>query len=129
MLSSEPMAKTIMADGSPSDTFIIYGNQADASSIIFYTYKFFHARPALIVMKRCGKHSQGSTLLWGSCYTDAPDIFLNNTQLVKMWGNGNRKWLFAQADQRAKVEQLLKGHLYFVQSLYDKTLWTDRPLK
>ncbi len=129
MLSSEPMAKTIMADGTPNDTFIIYGNQADASSVIFYTYKFFHARPALIVMPRCGQHSQGSTLLWGSCYTDAPDIFLNDAKLAKMWGTGNRKWLFAQAGQRAKVEKLLAGRLYPVQTLYDKTLWTDRPLK
>ncbi len=128
MLSSEPMARTIMADGSPSDTFIIYGNQADASSIIFYTYKFFHARLALIVMKRCGQHSQGSTLLWGSCYTDAPGIFLNDMQLSQMWGTGSRKWLFAQDKNRAKVEHLLAGRLYFVQSLYDKTLWTDRPL-
>jgi hypothetical protein len=40
MLSSKPMADTIVAKGSPSDTFIIYGDQSDASSVIFYTHKF-----------------------------------------------------------------------------------------
>ncbi len=129
MLSSQPMAETIIAKGAPADTFIIYGDQADASSMIFYTNKFLHNRPALIVMPRCGQHGQGSTLLWGSCYPDAPDIFLSDAQLAKMWGAGNRKWLFAQDKNRAKVEQLLAGHLYFVERLYDKTLWTDRPLK
>ncbi len=128
MLTSEPMAKTIMANGTPADTFIIYGNQATASSIIFYTYKYFHYKPAMIVMKRCGKHSQGSTLLWGSCYTDAPHIFLTNAKLASMWGKGHRKWLFAQGHYRAEAEKALHGRLYKVQTLYDKVLWTDRPL-
>jgi len=129
MLSSKPMADTIMAKGSPADTFIIYGDQSDASSVIFYTSKFFHARPAPIVMPRCGQNGEGSTLLWGSCYPDAPDIFLNDAQLAKIWGTGNRKWLFAQDANRSTIEQLLAGRLYPVQTLYDKTLWTDRPLK
>jgi 4-amino-4-deoxy-L-arabinose transferase-like glycosyltransferase len=129
MLSSEPMAATIIAKGTPADTLIIYGDQSDASSVIFYTNKFFHARPALIVMPRCGQDGQGSTLLWGSCYPDAPDIFLSDAQLAKMWGTGSRKWLFAQDKNRVKVEHLLAGRLYPVETLYDKTLWTDRPLQ
>ncbi len=129
MLTSKPMADTIMAKGTPADTFIIYGDQSDASSVIFYTNKFFHERPADIVMPRCGQDSQGSTLLWGSCYPDAPDIFLNDARLSQMWGTGNRKWLFAQGRYRAKVEHLLAGRLYPVETLYDKTLYTDRPVK
>lgn len=129
MLSSKQMAETIMAKGSPSDTFIIWGDQSEASSVIFYTNKFFHARPALIVMPRCGQRGQGSTLLWGSCYLDAPDIFLSNAQLANTWGTSNRKWLFAQDKYKGAVEHLLNGRLYFVERLYDKTLWTDRPLK
>ena len=129
MLTSKPMAETIRAKGTPEDSFIVYGDQSDASSVIFYTKRFFHERPAMIVMPRCGQESQGSTLLWGSCYADAPDIFLNDAQLSKIWGTGNRKWLFAQDKHRAKVEHLLAGRLYPVQTLYDKTLWTDRPLR
>jgi 4-amino-4-deoxy-L-arabinose transferase-like glycosyltransferase len=129
MLTSKPMADTIMAKGTPNDTFIIYGDQSDASSVIFYTSRFFHGRPAMIVMPRCGQHSQGSTLLWGSCYPDAPDIFLSPARLSAIWGTGNRKWLFAQDTYRVKTEQLLGARLYPVETLYDKTLYTDRPLR
>ena len=130
MLSSEPMAETIMAKGSPSDTFIIYGDQSSGSSVIFYTNAFFSSRPAMLVLPRCGKHSEGSTLLWGSCYPDAPDIYLSDARLVSVWGNGNRKWIFAEDPDRTNVERVLgaSGHLYAVQTLADKTLWTDRPL-
>jgi 4-amino-4-deoxy-L-arabinose transferase-like glycosyltransferase len=128
MLSSERMAETILHRGSPSDTFIIMGEQSDASSVIFYTHNFFHGKPALLVLPRCGQHGEGSTLLWGSCYTDSPDIFLSDAQLAKDWGTGNRKWLFAQDPNQLKAEHLLNGRLYLVQTVADKDLWTDRPL-
>jgi 4-amino-4-deoxy-L-arabinose transferase-like glycosyltransferase len=128
MLSSKPMADTIMAKGTPADTFIISGDQSFGSSVIFYTNAFFHGRPALLVLPRCGQHGEGSTLLWGSCYPDAPDIFLSDERLSKIWGTGERKWLFAEDTERDKVETVLAGRLYAVQTLADKTLWTDRPL-
>ncbi len=131
MLGSKQMADTIMAEGSPNDTFIIYGDQTFGSSIIFYTHKFFGGKPARLVIARCGQHGEGSFLLWGSCYPDAPDIFLTQDQLYKMWGTGERKWLFADTDNyhdRAKAEQLLAGRLFFVRAIADKALWTDRPL-
>ncbi|MGD0939816.1 MAG: glycosyltransferase family 39 protein [Terracidiphilus sp.] len=131
LLGSKQMADVIMAEGSPSDTFIIYGDQTFGASIIFYTHKFFGGRPARLVIARCGQHGEGSFLLWGSCYPDAPDIYLNNDQLSKMWGTGERKWLFADTDNyndRAKAEQLLGDRLIFVKAIADKALWTDRPL-
>jgi len=128
MLSSKPMADTIIAKGTPNDTVIIYGDQSSGSSVIFYTHKFFGPKLTLIVTQQCGQNGEGSTLLWGSCYPDAPKIDISNDQLSKMWGTGDRKWLFAQDLDRAKVEQLLAGRLYLVQSLADKDLWTDRPV-
>ncbi len=149
MLSSKQMADTIIAKGSPSDTVIIYGEQSSGSSLIFYANRFFSGRPALLVIPRCGQHSEGSTLLWGSCYPDAPDIFLSDAKLRAIWGTGERKWLFAEepcrhntedhgppnfegqyCNNEHNVEHALagSGHLYVVQTLADKTLWTDRPL-
>lgn len=128
MLSSKPLADTIVAKGSPADSFIIYGDQSDASSVIFYTHKLLH-KPAYIVVEPCSPHGNGSSLLWGSCYPDAPHIFLSDDELAKMWGTGERKWLFAQDTYQPKAEQLLAGRLYPVQSIADKALWTDRPLK
>jgi 4-amino-4-deoxy-L-arabinose transferase-like glycosyltransferase len=129
MLGSKQFADTIVEKGTPADSFIILGDQSDASSVLFYTHRFFAGKPALLVLPRCGQHGEGSTLLWGSCYPDAPDIFVSQDQLAKMWGSGERKWLFAQDTNQATAEQLLNGRLYLVQNLADKALWTDRPLK
>ena len=97
--------------------------------MIFYTNDFFGGRPAMLVMPRCGQHSEGTTLLWGSCYPDAPDIYLSDAKLEAIWGEGERKWIFAEDPDRDKVEHVLAGRsLYAVQTLADKTLWTDRPL-
>jgi 4-amino-4-deoxy-L-arabinose transferase-like glycosyltransferase len=127
MLSSKAMADTIVAKGTPADSFIIFGEQSDASSVVFYSHNFFH-KPALMVLPRCGQHGEGTPLLWGSCYPDAPDIFLSEDRLSKEWGTGERKWLFAQDQNQLKVEHLLAGRLYWVQTVADKALWTDRPL-
>src|SRR5580658_2576767 len=129
MLSSEQLADVIMAKGSPNDTFIIYGEQSSGSSVVFYTDRFFNHRPALLAVPRCGQNGEGTTLLWGSCYPDAPDIFLTDDELAKMWGTGNRKWIFAEDVEQSKVEQILAGKLYPAGSIADKALWTDRPLQ
>lgn len=129
MLSSKPMADTIIAKGTPNDTLIIYGEQSSGSSVIFYTHNFFDHRPAMLVVPRCGQHGEGTTLLWGSCYPDAPNIFLNDEQLSEEWGTGPRKWIFAEDPDQEKVEHVLAGRLYPVQTLADKGLWTDRPLQ
>jgi 4-amino-4-deoxy-L-arabinose transferase-like glycosyltransferase len=128
MLSSKQLADTILQKGSPSDSLIIYGEQSDASSVVFYAHNFLH-KPAFIVVEPCSANGSGSTLLWGSCYPDAPKIFLNNEQLAKAWGTGERKWLFAQDANQPKAEAALAGRLIPVQSIADKALWTDRPLQ
>ena len=127
MLSSKQLADTILRKGSPTDTFIIYGDQSDASSVVFYTRNFLR-KPADLVFEPCSPHGEGSSLLWGSCYPDAPKIFLSEDELSRIWGTGSRKWLFAQDKNQSKAEQLLAGRLYPVQSIADKALWTDRPL-
>jgi 4-amino-4-deoxy-L-arabinose transferase-like glycosyltransferase len=128
MLSSKQLADTIVRKGSSADEFIIYGDQSDASSVIFYTHDFLR-KPALLVLERCSPTGKGSSLLWGSCYTDAPDIFLSDDRLAKIWGTGERKWIFAQDTNQDKVEKLLAGRLYPVKSIADKALWTDRPVQ
>ena len=127
MLSSKQFADTIVAKGSPSDSFIIYGDQSDASSVVFYTHNFLR-KPAYVVMQPCSPSGEGSSLVWGSCWPDAPKIFLSDAQVAAMWGTGQRKWIFAQDTNQPRVEKLLAGRLYPVQTIADKALWTDRPL-
>lgn len=126
MLSSEPMAETInRISGRVSTdpgaaaraTLIIYGDQSDGASVLFYT-----RRQALLV------HGRSSTLLWGSMWPDAPHIFLDDAQLSAMWGQGERKFLFAQDTWRDRAETVLGKRLIPIQELADKTLYTDRPL-
>jgi len=136
MLSSHAMADTVnrlTAEPSNADAqLMLYGDQADGSSLIFYTH-----RPALLVHGATNyfspdpeTHGQifGSSMIWGSDYPDAPHIFLSDADLVRMWGTGPRKLLFVPADFHDHVEMLLKSRLYLVQELSDKTLYTDRPL-
>jgi 4-amino-4-deoxy-L-arabinose transferase-like glycosyltransferase len=129
MLSSEPMAATInRIDGYPASesssdpaarraTLIVYGDQSDGASVLFYT-----RRQALLV------HGRSSTMLWGSMWPDAPHVFIDDTELASIWGTGNRKFLFAQAERRDQVEAMLGKRLIPIQELADKTLYTDRPL-
>lgn len=129
MLSSEAMAATINqiagypASESPTDPaaqraiLIVYGDQSDGSSVLFYT-----RRQALLV------HGRSSTMLWGSMWPDAPHVFIDDQELSAIWGTGNRKFLFAQGERRDQVEAVLGKRLIPVQELADKTLYTDRPL-
>jgi 4-amino-4-deoxy-L-arabinose transferase-like glycosyltransferase len=136
MLSSKTMAETInriTAEPSNADTqFMIYGDQSEASSVVFYTH-----RPALLVHGKTwyfqpGKEDHGelfgSSMIWGSCYPDAPHIFLSDQDLLHLWGVGPRHILFVPRKFHAHVKRLLGNRLFEIQQLSDKTLYTDRPL-
>jgi 4-amino-4-deoxy-L-arabinose transferase-like glycosyltransferase len=120
MLSSRAMADTIdrlsQAPDAAQAQLLIYGDQANASSVIFYTH-----RQALLI------NGRSSSMIWGSDYPDAPHIFLNDGDLLGMWGSGPRKFLFVPDDGRQHVEQMLGARLYPLQELSDKMLYTDRP--
>lgn len=118
MLSSRAMATTIQQLAGPQDMLLLYGDQSYGSSIVFYTQ-----RRAYLV------NGRSTSMEWGSDYPDAPHIFLDNAQLLAMWGRGARKFLFVPPDYRSHVEQLLGHRAYLVQELSDKELLTDRPLR
>jgi 4-amino-4-deoxy-L-arabinose transferase-like glycosyltransferase len=123
MLSSRAIADTINRIAQPQDQLMIYGDQADGSSVLFYT-----RRQALLVH---GQNSYfdgnfGSSMIWGSNYPDAPHIFLNDSDLLQLWGHGPRKFLFVTNSSHQHVEQLLAGHLHKLQELSENTLYTDR---
>jgi len=136
MLSSRAMAHTInhltVQPANADAQLMLYGDQADGSSIIFYTH-----RPALLVHGATqyfspdpGTNGQifGSSMIWGSDYPDAPHIFLSDEDLLRLWGTGPRKLLFVPGDFHDHVQALLGARLYEIQELSDKTLYTDRPL-
>jgi hypothetical protein len=98
-------------------TLILYGDVADGSSLLFYTQ-----RPVLLVNGRV------SSMLWGSNYPDAPRVLISDADLLALWGNGPRRFLFVPGEARAHVAGLLGTRAYLLQELSDKGLYTDRPL-
>jgi 4-amino-4-deoxy-L-arabinose transferase-like glycosyltransferase len=121
LLSSEAMAETInrITAGRPQSPgqLIIYGDQANFSSVIFYTH-----RQALLV------NGRSSSMIWGSCYPDVPHIFIDDAELLEDWGHGPRRFLLVPQESDAHVEALLAGRLTKLQEVSDRTLYTDRPL-
>ena len=126
MLGSRPFADTInrisgnaaMNPSLQADAQLIaYGDQAFASSVIFYT-----RRPALLV------NGRSSSMIWGSYYPDAPHIFLNDADLLQLWGTGPRHYLVVDGDDHDHVASLLGSRAIPIQELADKTLYTDRPI-
>lgn len=117
MMSSRAMADTINRIAAPDDVLMLYGDQSYGSSILFYTQR----RADLV-------DGRTTSMLWGSYYPDAPHIFLDDAQMLAMWGQGSRKFLFVPRKYRSHVETLLGKHAYLVQEVSDKELLTDRPL-
>jgi 4-amino-4-deoxy-L-arabinose transferase-like glycosyltransferase len=121
LLSSRAMADTInrITSGQPESPgqLIVYGDQSNASSVIFYTH-----RQALLV------NGRSSSMIWGSMYPDVPPIFIEDADLANAWGQGVRHFLVVPPESDEHVQTLLKGHLVRLQVVSDRTLYTDRPL-
>lgn len=143
MLSSRPFADTINAvaatPGNHNYKLIIYGDVASGDSIIFYTHhqallahgttSYFQMQPA--IDGHSANEVFGSPLIWGSCYPDAPHIFMDDPQLLAMWDKEPRIFLFVPGEFHDHVVQIFSEHhlpLYEIQDLSDKTLYTNRPL-
>lgn len=123
MLSSRALADAYnhYARETPSGQkpeLLLYGDQSYGSSLIFYT-----GTQAYLVNGRT------SSMIWGSYYSDAPRIFLNDEQLRSEWGTGQRKFLFIPEEFRAQAEQTLDSRWYLVKEVSGKQLVTDRPLR
>jgi len=122
MLSSQNLAAKIQqleADHTiaPDTTILLYGDQSYGSSIPFYL-----GQDVLLVDGR------SSSMIFGSTFPDAPRIFLTPTDLLKVWGTGQRKILFVPLERRDVVDQLLGNNTILIQETSGKALFTDRPL-
>jgi 4-amino-4-deoxy-L-arabinose transferase-like glycosyltransferase len=122
MLSSHNLAVTIQqleathAVSSDSEV-LLYGDQAYGSSIPFYL-----GRQVSLVEGR------SSSMIFGSTFPDAPPIFLTGTDLLRIWGHGQRKILFVPLEKRDDVDRLLGSNKILLKEASGKALYTDRPL-
>ncbi len=123
MLSSEAMAARIddlkqRGQISRQSEVLLYGDQAYGSSVPFYL-----GQTVELVEGR------STSMLFGSTFTDAPNIFETDTDLLQTWGVGERKVMFVPLEKRDAVDALLRGRPQIVlQELSGKALVTDRVL-
>jgi hypothetical protein len=97
----------------PKDVVMIYGDQAYGSSLGFYLQR----RLFLV-------NGRSTSLLYGSNYPDAPHIFLNDSDLARVWTGSDRLFLFVTPEKRTRVESLL-GHPEVFAESSGKTIYVN----
>jgi 4-amino-4-deoxy-L-arabinose transferase-like glycosyltransferase len=114
-LSSQVLAERIAQQVRTEDRVLIYGDQAYGSSLVFYL-----RHPVELVNGR-------STSMWfGSTFPDAPQIFLDDNDLVRLWNSGTRVFLFAPDFQQKKVKEVLGDKALVYASSSGKIVYTNR---
>jgi hypothetical protein len=114
VLSSKHLAEKIAQQSRAEDHVVIYGDQAFGSSLLFYL-----KRPIELVNGR-------TTSMWfGSTYPDAPRIFLEDSDLVRLWNSNERVFLFVPPHQKTHVDALLPTKNQFAE-LSGKIVYSNR---
>ena len=104
-LSSRVLAVRMEPQLQPQDRVLIYTDQSFGSSLLFYL-----RRPIWLV------NGRSSSMWFGSTFPDAPHIYLDDADLVRLWHSGTRVYLFVPQHERAKVEALLGSPRIFAES-------------
>lgn len=115
-LGSRSMAEQITPELRPTDRVMIYGDQSFGSSLLFYL-----RRPIELV------NGNTTSMWWGSTYSDAPHIFLNDRDLERAWQSPQRVFLFVPQHERANVEALLPAPLHIASEVSGKVMFTNHP--
>jgi len=115
-LGSRIMARQIAPELRPKDRVMIYGDQSFGSSLLFYL-----RRPIELV------NGNTTSMWWGSTYPDAPQIFIDDQELLRAWNSSQRVFLFVPQHERGKVEALLPGTLRIASEASGKVIFTNHP--
>jgi hypothetical protein len=114
-LSSRPLAQEIARLAAPTDKVMIYGDQAYGSSLLFY------------LKRRIYLINGNTTSMWsGSRFPDAPAIFLDDADLVRLWTGRDRIFLFVPPDEIARVKQVIPQPQYIVAQSSGKVVYCNR---
>lgn len=104
-LGSHVLAMRIQEKVQPQDRVLIYGDQSFGSSIVFYLH-----HPVELV------NGRSSSMWFGSTFPDAPQIFLEDADLVSLWNSNIRVFLFVPQHEQNKVKALLPNPQVFTES-------------
>lgn len=117
-LSSRALAEAIDREYQPGDAIVINGEYEGGSSINFYTRKSVHIL-----------NGRSANLEYGSYFRDAPQIFLNDEALAKLWSSSARVFLFTDSAQFDEVTRAIRGPAYEFAGSGGKLILTNQQSK
>ena len=117
-LSSRALAEAIDREYAEGDVIVINGEYEGGSSINFYTKKMVHIL-----------NGRSANLEYGSYFEDAPRIFIDEEELVKMWAGSERIFLFTDSSRLDELTRALRGPVYPMAESGGKLILTNRQSK
>jgi len=114
-LSSRTLAEAIDREYQPGDTIVINGEYEGGSSINFYTRKQVYIL-----------NGRSANLEYGSYFRDAPQIFLDDEALARMWAGANRVFLFTDSEAFDEVTRAARGPAFEMARSGGKLIVTNR---
>lgn len=117
-LSSRALAEAIDREYRQGDTIVINGEYEGGSSINFYTRKMVYIL-----------NGRSANLEYGSYFQDAPEIFLDNEALAKLWNNSGRVFLFTDSSTLDEVNRAAEGPVYQIAESGGKLVVTNQQSK
>ena len=117
-LSSRTLAEAIDREYQPGDAIVINGEYEGGSSINFYTRKQVYIL-----------NGRSANLEYGSYFGDAPQIFLDDEALSRMWAGSNRVFLFTDSEGLDKVNRAVGGQAFELGESGGKLILTNRQSK
>ena len=115
-LSSQQLAQVIARQATSTDRVMICGDQAYGSSLLFYLQR----RIYLV-------NGQTTSMWFGSRFPDAPPIFLGDPDMVRLWNEHDRLFLFVPPDQKTWAERAIPQPRYIIARSSGKVIYSNRP--
>ncbi|MEN3336231.1 MAG: hypothetical protein V7641_5596, partial [Blastocatellia bacterium] len=100
-LSSRPLAEAINRGFKEGDVIVINGEYESGSSINFYTRRQVHIL-----------NGRAANLEYGSYFNDAPQIFLNDTDIARCWREAARIFLVTDAAQLDQLKRTINAPVF-----------------
>jgi 4-amino-4-deoxy-L-arabinose transferase-like glycosyltransferase len=115
-LSSRPLAEAINREFKDGDVIVINGEYESGSSINFYTRRQVHIL-----------NGRSANLEYGSYFNDAPQIFLNDTDIARRWREPARIFLVTDAAQLDQLKRTINAPVFTFAESGGKLVLTNQP--
>jgi len=117
-LSSRALAESIDREYVAGDIIVINGEYEGGSSLNFYTRKTVHIL-----------NGRSANLEYGSFFADAPDIFLKDDDLARIWSGNARVFLFTDSSKEDELSRAAGGPVYQFAESGGKLILTNKQSK